>query len=48
MINFTVDPKDLDYQFLATSDERGQGIPNNGDKEGERKGHQCYQNNNLI
>ena len=33
----TVDPKSFDYQFLARLDERGQGIPNDGDKRGGRK-----------
>ena len=30
----TVDPKSFDNQFLATLDERVQGIPNDGDKRG--------------
>ena len=34
----TVDPKYFEYQFLATLDKRGQGIPNDGDKRGGRKG----------
>ena len=33
-LKVTVDPKSVDYQFLATLDERGQGIPNDGDKRG--------------
>ena len=44
----TVDPKSFDYEILATLDERGQGIPNDGDKRGGRKGQQCDQNYNLI
>ena len=40
--------KVIDYKFLATLDERGQGIPNDGDKRGGRKGYQCDQNHNLI
>ena len=39
----TVDPK-----FLAALDERGQGIPNNGDKRRGRKGYQCDQNYSLT
>ena len=31
-INITFDPKSFGYQFLATLDERGQGIPKDGDK----------------
>ena len=42
------DPKSFDYLFLATLDERGQGIPNDGDKRGRRKGYHCDQNYNLI
>ena len=34
----TKDPKYFDCQFLATLDERGQGIPNDGDKRGREKG----------
>ena len=30
----TLDPNSFDYKFLATLDERGQGIPNDGDKRG--------------
>ena len=30
----TLDPQSFDYSFLATLDERGQGIPNDGDKRG--------------
>ena len=33
---------------MATLDERAQGIPNNGDKRGGRKGYQCDQNYKLI
>ena len=33
-LKFTLDPKPFDYQFLATLDERGQGIPTMGIKEG--------------
>ena len=40
----TLDPKSFEYQFLATLDEMGQGIPKDGDKRGERKGYQCDQN----
>ena len=43
-----MDPKTFVYQFLATLGERGQGIPNEGDKRGEREGYQCDQNDNLI
>ena len=34
MIIVTVDPKSFDHYLLATLDERGQGVPNNGDKRG--------------
>ena len=34
----TVDPKSFEYEFFATLDEREQGIPNDGDKRGGRKG----------
>ena len=34
----TLDPKSFDYQFMATLDERGQGIPNDGEKREGRKG----------
>ena len=44
----TLDTKSFDYQFLATLDEMGQGIPNDGDKKGGRKGYQCDQNQYLI
>ena len=44
----TLDPKSFDYQFLAKLDERGQGIPNDGDKRGGRKGYQSELNYNLI
>ena len=44
MIIVTVDPKSFDHYLLATLDERGQGVPNDGDKRGERKGYQCDQN----
>ena len=37
-IRTTVDPKYFDYKFLATLDERGQGIPNDRYKRGGRKG----------
>ena len=41
--------KIFDYQFLATLDKRGQGIPNEGNKKGGgRKGYQCDLNYNLI
>ena len=33
---------------MATLDERGQGILNDGDKKEGRKGYQCDQNHNLI
>ena len=33
---------------MATIDKRGQGIPNDWDKRGGRKGYQCDQNHNLI
>ena len=36
--------KCLEYQFLATLYERGQGIPSDGDKRGGRKGCWCDQN----
>ena len=36
--HFTLDPKSFVYQFLATLDERGQGIPDDGDKRGGIKG----------
>ena len=39
-----VDPKSFDYYFLATLDDRGQGIPNEGDIRGGRRGYQCDQN----
>ena len=32
-----MDPKYFGYQFLATSDKRGQGIPNDGDKRGGKR-----------
>ena len=33
-VSHLIDPKSFDYQFLATLDERGQGIPKIGIKEG--------------
>ena len=45
---FTVDPRYFDYYFLDTLDERRQGIPNDWDKKGGRKGYQCDQNYNPI
>ena len=36
---FTLDPQSFDHLFLATLDERGQCIPNDGDKKGGRKGY---------
>ena len=44
----TLDPKYFYNWFLATLDERGQGIPNDGNKIGGRKGYQCDQNYNLV
>ena len=44
----TLDPKSFDHYFLATLDERGQCIPNDGDKRGGRKGYKGDQNYNLI
>ena len=37
-LDSTMDPKSFDYQFLATLHEMGQGIRNDGDKRGRRKG----------
>ena len=44
----TLVPKSFDYYFLATLDERGQGIPNDGDERGGIKRYQCDQNYNVI
>ena len=44
--DLTVDPKYFDYKLLATLDERGHCIPNDGDKRGGRKGYQYDQNYN--
>ena len=33
----TLDPKSFDYKFFATLDERGQGIPTMGIKEGRER-----------
>ena len=37
MIIVTVDPKSFDHYLLATLDERGQGVPNEGIKEGRER-----------
>ena len=37
-IEATLDPKSFDCKFLATFDEGGKGIPNDGDKRGGEKG----------
>ena len=38
MLQCTLDPKSFDYSFLVTLDEKGQGIPNDGEKRGGRNG----------
>ena len=41
-------PRTVDPESFDTLHGMEQGIPNDGDKGGGRKGYQCDQNSNLI
>ena len=47
-IGWILASKYFDYQILATLYERGQIIPNGGDKRGGRKDWWCHQNYDII